>query len=458
MKVIVCGAGQVGYHIARTLATEDNDVTVIDREAELIDKITGTLDVKGVVGHASHPDVLERAGAAGAELMIAVTHFDEVNMIACEVAHALFDVPTKIARVRNQSYLQPAWANLFSRDHLPIDVIISPEVEVAKAIGRRLQVPGAFDMIPLADDKVRLIGVRCGSECPIINTPLRQLSGLFPDLSLTTVGIVRESHAFVPTDEDAMLLGDEIYFVADTAHVARAMALFGYEETELHRIVILGGGNIGLTLAQEIEARHHAISAKIVEVSKERAEAVAEALSKTIVLNGDALDPDMLEEANVRSAETVVAVTNDDEVNILGSLLAKNGGARRAVTLINKSSYVPLVGSLGVDVVVSPQAITVSTILQRVRRGRIRSVHSLREGFGEIIEGDALETSSLVGKPLRDANLPNGVIVGAVVRDGKVSVPRGDSVIRAGDRVIIMASARAVKTVEKMFAVRLEYF
>jgi trk system potassium uptake protein TrkA len=303
-----------------------------------------------------------------------------------------------------------------------------------------------------------LIGVRCGAECPIINTPLRQLSGLFPDLSLTTVGIVRGGHAFVPTEEDSMLLGDEVYFVADTTHVARAMSLFGFEETELHSIVILGGGNIGLTLAQDIEARYHAISAKIIESNKDRAEAVAEALSKTIVLNGDALDPEMLDEANIRSAESVVAVTNDDEVNILGSLLAKSGGARRSVTLINKTSYVPLVASLGIDVVVSPQAITVSTILQRVRRGRIRSVHSLREGFGEIIEGDALETSSLVGKPLREAHLPNGVIVGAIIHDGKVLLPRGDSVIRTGDRVILMASARAVKTVEKMFAVRLEYF
>jgi trk system potassium uptake protein TrkA len=458
MKVIVCGAGQVGFNIAHYLASENNDVTVIDQRPELIRKVSDTLDVQAVLGYASHPPVLEQAGAADADMIIAVTAADEVNMVACQVAHSLFHVPTKIARVRNQSYLQPIWANLFTRDHLPIDVIISPEIEVARAIMRRLQVPGAIDVIPLANDKVRLIGVRCGSHCPLINTPLRQLTVLFPDLNIVVIGIVRSGKAIVPSSDDQMLDGDEVYFVVDRQHVDRALSAFGRDDQEARRIVIFGGGNIGLFLAQQIEAEHPGASVKIIEADKERAEFVAKTLHRTVVLNGDVLDPVILHEASVGAAETVVSVTNDDETNILAGLLAKRFGAHRAMTLINKTTYNALVSPLGIDVVISPRTITVSNILQHVRRGRIHAVHSLHEGFGELIEADALETSSLVGRPLREVKLPNGVLLGAVVHDGQVISPRGNTVIQAGDRVILFATADAVKKVEKMFSVRLEYF
>ncbi|MBI2241331.1 MAG: Trk system potassium transporter TrkA [Magnetospirillum gryphiswaldense] len=458
MKVIVCGAGMVGFNIAHYLASENNDVTVIDQRPDLIRKITDTVDVQAILGHASHPSVLEQAGAADADMLIAVTQFDEVNMVACQVAHSLFDVPTKIARVRAQSYLQPMWSNLFTRDHMPIDVIISPEIEVARAITRRLQVPGALDVIPMAGDKVRLIGVRCDEDTPLINTPLRQLTVLFPDLNIVIIGIVRDGKPIVPTAEDQMLEGDEVYFVVDTEQVDRALAAFGREDREARRIVIFGGGNIGLFLAQQIEEAHPGATVKIIEMNKERAEYVAKTLNRTVVLNGDVLDPEILTEANVGAAETVVSVTNDDETNILASLLAKRYGARRAMSLINKTTYNALMGPLGIDVVISPRAITVSNILQHVRRGRIHAVHSLHEGFGELIEADALETSSLVGKPLRDVKLPNGVLLGAVVRNGAMISPRGNTVVQAGDRVVLFAAAEAVKKVEKMFSVRLEYF
>ena len=241
MKVIICGAGQVGYHIASYLASEQNDVTVIDQAADLIARVNESLDVQAFVGNASLPDVLENAGAADADMIIAVTFADEVNMVACQVAHSLFNVPTKIARIRQHSFLEPVWADLFSREHLPIDVIISPEIEVAQAISRRLAVPGAFDMIPLAEDKVRVIGVRCTADCPIVNTPLRQLTELFPDLHIVVVGIVHEENAFIPKSTDQMVPGDEVYFVADTEHVPRALAAFGYQEQEAHRMVIIGG-------------------------------------------------------------------------------------------------------------------------------------------------------------------------------------------------------------------------
>ena len=458
MKVIICGAGQVGANIARYLADEDTDITVIDQSPELVQKIVDSLDVTGLVGFASHPDILEKAGAYDAELIIAVTYADEVNMIACQICHSLFDVPTKIARVRNQSYLEPMWSDLFSRDHMPIDVIISPEVEVAQAINHRLAIPGAFDVIPLADGRVSLIGVHCTEECPILETPLRQLTDLFPDLHIVIVAVSRNGVGTVPRGDDVLMEGDDVYFVADSDHLYRAMAAFGHEETEARRVIIVGGGNIGLSLAQLVEASGKRVNLKVIEYDKKRAELVAQQLDRAVVIHGDALDAEILDEANVSSAETVVAVSNDDEVNILASMLAKRFGCQRAVTLINTTSYGPLIGSLGIDTVVNPRAITVSTILQHVRRGRIRSVHSLTEGFGELIEAEALETSSLVGVPIRDAKLPDGVVLGAIVRGNEVLIPRGGTTVRSGDLVILFAATEAVKQVEKLFSVKLEFF
>jgi trk system potassium uptake protein len=458
MKVIVCGAGQVGFNIARYLAAEGNDVTVIDVEPALVERISETLDVQGIVGFASHPDVMERAGARDADLVIAVTHSDEINMVACQVAHSLFDVPTKIARVRQQTYLQPIWSELFTRSHMPIDATISPEIEVARAVMRRLEIPGAFDAIPLSEGLITLIGVRCGPDCPVVNTPLRHLTALFPELHISVVGILRNDRKIVPMADDQMLPGDEVYFVAETKHLARALAAFGHEEPEARRLIIVGGGNIGLYLAQIIEDEHRAADVKLIEIDRKRASYVAQMLSRTVVIHGDALDMEILTEANVKATETIIAVSNDDEVNILSSLLAKRFGCQRSVTLINKTTYAPLIGTLGIDAVVSPRAITVSTILQHVRRGRVRSVHSLSDGFGEVIEAEALETSTLVGPPLREAKLPDGVIVGALVRDGEVIIPHGDTVLRPHDRVVIFAAAEAVKKVEKMFSVRLEFF
>ncbi len=458
MKVIVCGAGQVGFNIARHLASENIDVTVIDQSAELIKKIGDLLDVQGMVGFASHPEMLERAGAAEADMIIAVTFADEVNMVACQVAHSLFNVPTKIARVRSQSYLQPIWRDLFSRDNMPIDVIISPEIEVARAVTRRLEVPGASDMIPFADGKIRVIAVRCGEDCPIVNTPLRQLTELFPDLNIVIVGIVRGDTVIAPSGDDQMLPGDEVYFAAFSGHVERAMTLFGHEEREARRVVIVGGGNIGVYLAQQLEHEHPDVKAKIIEIDRARAEYVADQLGRTVVIHGNALDREILDEANVGTAEAIIAVANDDEVNILSSLLAKRDGCKRAMTLVNNPTYPPLVASLGIDVVISPRATTVSTILHHIRRGRILSVHSVAGGAAEVIEAEALETSPLVGKPLRDVDLPAGITVGAVVRGEESIIPRGDTRIEAHDRVVIFAVSDVVKKVEQLFSVRLEFF
>lgn len=458
MKVVICGAGEVGSNIARYLAAEANDVTVVDQSADLIRQLSDSLDVAGLVGYASQPDVLERAGIEDADMIIAVTLTDEVNMIACQVAHSLFGVPTKIARIRSQSYLQPLWSQMFTRDHMPIDVVISPEVEIARAVTRRLEVPGATEVIPLSKDKVRLIGVRITEDTPLINTPLRQLTSLFPEMQIIVVGIKRGDTSIIPHAEDEMFPGDDVYFVVASDQCERAMSAFGHEEPETRRAVIFGGGNVGLFLAQELEREHPEINVKIIEFNRARAETVSATLENTVVINGSILEPEILYEAGVDKAETVIAVTEDDETNILASLLAKKCGAQRAVTLVNKSTYNPLMGPLGVDVVVNPRSITVSQILSHVRRGRVHAVYSVQEDFGELIEADALETSTLVGKPLTEVDLPGNTRFGAIIRDDQVIVPRPDTVVRGGDRIILFAAKDAVRKVEKLFSVRLEYF
>jgi trk/ktr system potassium uptake protein len=458
MKVIVCGAGQVGSNIARHLAAERNDVTIIDQSPELIRRISEAYDVQGLVGFASHPDMLDRAGAADADMLVAVTFADEVNMVACQVAHSIFDVPTKIARIRAQSYLRPSFSNLFTRDHMPIDVIISPEREVAEAVNRALHMPGAFDMLPFADDLVRMIGVHIDNDCPIAHQQLRQLTELFPNLNIIVTGIVRAGKLFVPTSVDQMLPGDDVYFVVDTDHAARAMPLFGHDENEAQRVVIVGGGNIGLFLGNALEHQEGRVNLKIVEADRARAELVAEKLDKAVVICGNALDTEIMEEANIASAHAIVALTNDDETNILASLMAKQLGCDTAITLVNNQAYQSLVGSLGIDVAIDPRATTVSSILRHVRRGRIKSVYSLRDGVAEVMEAEALETSALVGKPLREIALPEGVIIGAVVRRKAVLKPRGTMVIERDDRVIFFALRESVKKLEKLLAVGLDFF
>ncbi len=458
MKVIICGAGQVGSGIARQLAGEHNDVTVIDSSPDLIQQMADALDVRTVVGYASHPDVLERAGAREADMIIAVTFADEVNMVACQVAHSIFDVPTKIARIRAQSYLKPVWQDLFSRDNMPIDVIISPELEVGRAVMRRLELPGAIEAIPFADGKVSFLGIALDDDCPVVNTPLRQLTELFPDLKAVVTGVSRGGKLFVPDSSDQMMVGDEAYVVADVSQVRRVLSLFGHEEQAARRVVIVGAGNIGRHVAQELENSHARVKVKIIEQDKAKAVLAADELSRTVVLNGDALDQFVLREAGADQAETLVALTNDDEVNILTCVMAKQLGCERVVSLINNRAYSNLMGPMGVDAFVNPRATTVSTVLRHVRRGRIRGVSSVEDGKAEVIEAEALNTSTLVGRPLRDADLPDGMRVGAVLRDGEMIVPRGDTEIHAGDRVVIFALADEVRRVERMFRVSLEFF
>lgn len=458
MNVIICGAGQVGLNIARYLADQDNNITIIDRSSKLIRKVEQILDVQAIEGHATDPNILERAGAHDADMLIAVTISDEVNMIACQIAHSLFNIPTKIARIRNQSYLEPQWSDLFTRDNIPIDVVISPEVEVAKAIFRRLEVPGAFDTLPFCNDKVRVLGLWLDENCPVVDASLRQLTEIFPDLRVRVLAISRDDKLFIPLADDHMEVGDGVYIAVETAHVARAMGVFGHEEETARRIIVIGGGSVGLFLSQSLETRTPKLNVKIIEKDEERAAFIADKLNRTVVIHGDALDPEILHEANVAEAETVVAVTNEDEVNILSTLLAKRYGSPRAVTLVNNAVFSPLIASLGIEVRVDPREMTVSTILRHIRRGRIRDLRSVGDGVAEIIEAETLESSPLAGKTLRQVKVPRGVVVGAIVRDDQVLIPSGTTVFEAGDRVILMALTDAVKAVEQLFSVNLEFF
>ncbi len=458
MKVVICGAGQVGFGIAERLAGEGNDVSVIDRSPRLIQSITESLDVRGFVGHGAYPDVLDQAGTEDADMLIAVTLYDEVNMVACQVAHSLFNVPTKVARIRAQSYLLPHWQDLFSRDQLPIDVIISPEIEVGEMVLRRLALPGAYDTVSFADGKVVVAGVYCDENCPVVDTPLQQLTELFPDLQALVIGLQRGDRFFVPTSKDSILVGDVAYFAAHRDQVHRTLGIFGHEEVEATRVVVVGGGNIGFYVASELEARQRSARVKIIEASRERAIEVADRLKRTVVLHGSALDEEILREADIADADTVVALTNSDEVNILACVMSQRLGAGRSLSLINNRGYPDLTRSLGITAYVNPRQITVSKILHHVRRGRIRGVHTIQNGAAEIIEAEALETSPLVGKPLRELNMLHGVRIGAILRDGKVIIPRGDTSIQPHDRIIMSAIADEVRKVEQMFRVSLDFF
>lgn len=458
MKVVICGAGQVGFGIAERLAGEQNDVSIIDTSARRIQTVTEQLDVRGVVGQGSHPDVLARAGVEQADMLIAVTLHDEVNMVACQVGHALFNVPTKVARIRAQTYLAPEWRDLFSRDQLPIDVIISPEIEVGEMVLRRLSLPGATDTVSFADGAVVAVGALCGEDCPVVNTPLSQLTQLFPDMPATIVAVSRGGRTLVPRSNDQLLVGDIVYFVAQADQVRRGLSLLGHDEVPGQRIVIAGGGNIGYYVASELEKRNAAARVKLIEASRDRAQTIAEVLSRTVVLNGDALERGILDEAGVSEADTMIALTNDDRINILSCLLSRQIGAKRILALLNEQGYATFARGLGIDAHVNPRQITVSKVLQHVRRGRIRGVHALLDGTGEMIEAEALETSPLVGKPLKELDLLEGLRIGAIVRNGQVLLPRGETVVRAHDRVVLFALADRIKRVEQLFRVALEFF
>jgi len=458
MKVIICGAGQVGYGIAERLVVENIDVTVIDKDPARIEAIRDTLDARGLVGHGSHPDVLAAADAANADMLIAVTLYDEINMIACQVAHTHFNVPIKIARVRSQAYLGPGFQSFFSRENLPIDVVISPEIEVGEMVLRRIAEPGALDVVAAAEGKATLLAIECLEDCPLLETPLRQLSQLFPDLQAVIVGVKRDRDILIP-DAEAQLQKNDIAYVTVASHqVRRLLSLFGHEEKEARRIIIAGGGHIGLYVAKAIEKKNLKTNVKIIEADRNRALYIADELANTPVLNGSALEQAILQDARVEEVDLMLALTNQEQVNVLSAMMAKRLGCKANMVLVNNPLYEELTRSNGIDAHINPRNVTVSKILQQMRRGRIRAVHSVSHGQAELIEAQALETSSLVGPPIAELDLPENLRIGVIYRDGAIIRPGGSTRIMAGDWVIIFALAEAVHDVEQMFRVGLEFF
>ena len=458
MKVIICGAGQVGWQIARHLAGERNDVTVVDQNADLVRRATDTLDVQGVAGFASYPDILDRAGARDANMVIAATQSDEVNMVTCQVAHSVFSVPRKIARLRSQSYLNAIYSDLYRRDHMPIDVVISPEREVAAAALQRLAAPAAFDTEYFLEQKAQMLGLSLGPDCPVLDTPLRQLSELFSTLRAVVVGVRRKGSLFAPESGDQLFAGDSIYVICHIDDVSRTIEIFGKSQKKQERVVIVGGGNVGLSVAKSLEARTNRIRAKVIERNRTCAERVAEALERTIVLHGDGLNSQLLSEANVERADAVLAVTDDDKTNLLSSVRAKSAGAKYAIALVNDPTLTPMMESLKVDAFINPRATTVSSILRHVRQGRVRQVYSIGDAEAEMIEAQVLSTSPMAGQLVRDVGFPEGVLIGAIQKGDKVLRPSGQTRIEEGDVIVIFSLAADVPEVERLLQVSIDFF
>lgn len=458
MKVIICGAGQVGWQIARHLSGENNDVTVVDKNPDLVRRATDTLDVQGITGFASYPDVLERAGARDADMIIAATFSDEVNMVTCQVAHSIFDVPRKIARLRAQSYLTAIYSDLYRREHLPIDVVISPEREVAKAALRRLHSPSTFDTEDFLDGEARLLGIRLEADCPVLNTPLKQLSELFSTLRAIVVGVRREGRLFAPEPGDQLFADEQIYVFTHVSDTARTLEIFGKKAHRQERVVIIGGGNVGLGVARELESGSSRIRARMIELDRSIAENAADALTRTIVLHGDGLDIEVLREAGVERADAVLCVTDDDKTNLLASVRAKAAGAKMAISLVNDPTMVPMMEALDIDAYVNPRATTVSSILRHIRHGRVRGVYSIGDAEAEVIEAQVLSTSPIAGKAIRDIDFPEGALIGAVRRGDKVVRPVGSTRIDEGDIVVIFALSKDVPEVEALLRVSVDFF
>lgn len=457
MRVIICGAGRVGQGIARQLAREFHDITMIDESAALIERVQTDLDVQGVVGHAAYPETLKAAGADSAEMLIAVTHFDEINMVICQVADTLFSLPTKIARVRAKAYLEKANSNLFSRDGFPIDLLISPELEVADAILQRIKSPGAVSSIAFEHGELQILGMRVDENNPLLETALNQFADLFPDLQARIIGIKHKSRVSAPKGTDQLQVGDIAYVAVSRRDQPRLYKLFNRSQDDLRRVIIVGAGNVGLTVAQAVELQGGA-RVRLIEASSEKAERAVSALKQTVVINGDGLSREILDEAGVSGADILIAVTDDDKTNMLIGKLAKRLGAKRAHALVNASELVVLANDLDIDAVLDPRALSVSRILTKLRRGRIVSVQSLEDGAAEIVEGITLDTSSLIGQTIDYDDLPDGVNAAAIIRRDTILFPTQNLKVEAEDRLFLFYETSQTRKVEQYFRVSSNFF
>jgi trk system potassium uptake protein TrkA len=458
MNIIICGAGRVGFTIAKILSEQGHSITVIDQSSEDIQKIDDSLDVKAIVGKATYPSILEKANASEADMIIAVTRNDEINMLICQIAFSIFNVPKKIARIRSQDYLNPKFTRVYNKENLPIDVIISPEIEIAKSLQRKLEAPGALDNVPFANNKIRLIEILIKDKCPLININLNAITERFPKLDANILGVIRNDKFVILKKDDVMLREDRAYVTINSSQMEETLSAFGHNEKISNKILIIGGGNIGFNLAKNLEQSFDSARVKVIEKNKERAELIASELNDTIVINGDALDEEVLLEANLDEVETVLALTNDDEDNLMVSVLVekftndKNElNKKRTMALINKPNYSLLQSSLKIDDFIDPRMNTVSSILKHIHKGTIANAYSILNGEYEIIEAEIIETSELINKALKNSNLPDEIRVGAILRGDEVIIPRSNFVFKKEDIVVLLAKKDFLNVVENMF-------
>ncbi|MEW7991646.1 MAG: Trk system potassium transporter TrkA [Candidatus Thiodiazotropha sp.] len=452
MKIIILGAGQVGRSVANALVSEANDITVVDQDEQLLTELQNRLDLGTVRGHAGHPDVLRKAGAEDADMILAVTNSDETNMVACQVAYTVFHTPTKIARVRAQGYLD--YTQLFEQSAVPVDVLISPERLVTDYILKLIEYPGALQVLDFADGRVRLVAVKAYHGGPLVGNALSALYDHMPNVDARVAAIYREGEVIIPRGDTVIEAEDEVFFIAAAENIRSVMSELRKMEKPYKRIVVAGGGNIGRRLAGDLEQKYRV---KLIETDKVRAREIAERLEMSIVLHGDAADENLLLEENIENTDVYCAVTNDDEDNILSAMLAKRLGAARVMALINRPSYVDLVQSEIIDIAISPQQATIGTLLTHVRRGDVVQVHSLRRGAAEAIEAVAhgdRSSSKVVGRAVEEIKLPAGTTIGAVVRGDEVLIAHHDTMIESDDHVILfLVDKRKIRDVEKLFQV-----
>ena len=460
MNIIVCGAGRVGFTIAKILSDQSHSITVIDQSSNDIQKIDDILDVKAIVGKATYPSILEKANASEADMIIAVTRNDEINMLICQIAFSIFNIPKKIARIRSQDYLNPKFTRVYSKENLPIDVIISPEIEIAKSLQRKLEAPGALDNIPFANNKIRLLEILINEKCPLVNIEIKKLTIKFPSLDANILGVIRNDKFVTLKKNDVMIKEDKVYVAINASQMQDTLNAFGHNEKISNKILIIGGGNIGFNLAKNLEESFDSARVKIIEKDKERAEFIASNLNNTIVINGDALDEEVLLEANLDEAQTVLALTNDDEDNLMVSVLVEKFtkdkselNDKRTMALINKPNYSLLQSSLKIDDFIDPRMNTVSSILKHIHKGTIENAYSILNGEYEIIEAEIIETSELINKELKNSNLPDEIRVGAILRGEEVIIPKSNFIFKKEDIVVLLAKKDFLHVVENMFRI-----
>jgi trk system potassium uptake protein TrkA len=454
MNIIICGAGRVGYTIAKLLSEQDHSITVIDQSSDDIQKINDDLDVKSIVGKATYPSVLEKANAEDADMIIAVTRNDEINMLICQIAFSIFKIGKKIARIRSQDYLNPKFSLVYNKENLPIDVIISPEVEIAKSIQRKLEAPGAIDNVPFADNKIRLLEIDVNEKCPLINIELNKITKKFPKLEANILGVIREEKFIILKKNDILKLNDKAYVIINSSQMQLTLDAFGHNEKISNKFLIIGGGNIGFNLAKNLESTRESPRIKIIEKNKERAEYIANELNNSLVINGNGLEEDVLKEANIDDSETVLALTNDDEDNLMVSVLVeKFSKDKRTMALINKPNYSILQSSLKIDDLIDPRMHTVSSILKHVHKGTIETAYSISNGDYEVIEAEIIDSSELIDKELKNSNLPENIRIGAVLRKNDIIIPSSKFIFKKKDIVVFLAKRDQLPVVENLFRI-----